>query len=98
MENNSFGFWTGIGLGALLGVVVYRMVNTPQGRQMKDDIEEAMRKSGENAGNIVEKAKEKAWETGAKIADKVAKGTHMAAEKADSVKEKVHSMASEMNR
>lgn len=95
MENRSSGLWIGLGLGAILGALIQRYACSSQGEKMKNSIGRAFRKGSREAENFVDKAKEKAWEAGTKMADKVAEGTYEVAEKVDGVKDKVHAMASD---
>ena len=57
MECRHGNFWIGLGIGSILGAVVYRLSRTAKARQLESDIY--------NLGL-------KAVETGAEIADKVA--------------------------
>lgn len=93
METNHSKFWMGLGLGSIIGVVVYHFSCSSRGKQLKEKVRHAFHKAGDNAEELVDEAKDKALQTGTKVADKVADGTFNLAEKADEVKNKVHAFA-----
>ena len=93
METNRSKFWMGLGLGSIIGAVVYHFSCSSRGKQLKEKVRHAFHKAGDNAEELVDEAKDKALQTGTKVADKVADGTFNLAEKADEVKNKVHAFA-----
>ncbi len=95
METGNSKFWLGLGLGSVLGVVLYRFSCSSKGKQLKEKACQAFHKVSEQAGEVFDSAKEKVMDTGAKVADKVADQTLYMAEKADNIKSKVHGFVDE---
>ncbi|BFK03251.1 YtxH domain-containing protein [Parabacteroides goldsteinii] len=83
----------GLGLGSIIGAVVYHFSCSSRGKQLKEKVRHVFHKASDNAEELVDEAKDKALQTGTKVADKVADGTFNLAEKADEVKNKVHAFA-----
>lgn len=75
METNHSKFWMGLGLGSIIGAVVYHFSCSSRGKQLKEKVRHAFHKAGDNAEELVDEAKDKALQTGTKVADKVADGT-----------------------
>lgn len=97
MESKSSNFWLGMGLGSILGAIVYRCCQTSKAKQLKEKVAHAFHVATDQAEDLMDtaedKAKEagnKAMEVGNKVADKVADKTYDAAEKADEMKNKMH--------
>lgn len=97
MESKCSNFWLGMGLGSILGAIVYRCCQTSKAKQLKDKVTHAFHAATDKAENLMDsaqnKAKEvgnKAMEVGNKVADKVTDKTYDAAEKADEMKNKMH--------
>ncbi|WP_294628720.1 YtxH domain-containing protein [uncultured Bacteroides sp.] len=72
-------FWIGLGVGSVLGAVAYRFSRTAKAKQLESKISDAIHRIGSSAETAAACAKEKvkdvgqkAVETGAEIADKVA--------------------------
>ncbi len=95
METGSSKFWLGLGLGSVLGIVLYRFSCSSKGKQLKEKACQTFHKVSEQAGDMFDSAKEKMMNTGAKVADKVADQTLYMAEKADNLKNKVHDFVDE---
>lgn len=76
----------GLGLGSVLGAVMYRCSRTAKAKEWKQKMCCAAQSMAEKAGDWVTDAKEKAAGMGEKAAGSVA-------EKAEDVKEKFHSYA-----
>lgn len=93
MESKCSNFWIGLGVGSILGAIVYRCCRTSKAQQLKDKVAHALHAAKEQVEDFADSAKEKALETGTKVADKVADKTFDVAEKADEMKSKVHSFA-----
>lgn len=71
METGNSKFWMGLGLGSVIGAVVTYFTYTSRGEKLKEKVRHAFRKVGDNAEELVDEAKEKALDTGTKVADKV---------------------------
>lgn len=98
MQTVNSKFWIGLGLGSVLGFVMYRFSCTSKARRLKAKARQALRKMGEKADGMVDSAKEKVMDAGKNVADKVADETFTMAEKADDVKNKVHNYADAMKK
>ena len=75
MECRHGNFWIGLGIGSILGAVVYRLSRTAKAKQLESEIYDAIHRIGRDAEVAEKKAMNlglKAVETGAEIADKVA--------------------------
>lgn len=92
MESKCSHFWIGLGVGSILGTIVYRCCQTSKAHQLKDKVTHALHVAKEQVEDFADSAKDKALETGTKVADKVADKTFDVAEKADEIKNKVHSL------
>lgn len=86
-------FWLGLGLGSVIGAFVYRFACSSKGKQVKEKVYHVFHKVHGEAEDMMDEAKGKAMDAGTKVADKVADGTFNVAEKADEVKNKVHTYA-----
>lgn len=93
MESKCSKFWIGLGLGSILGAVVYRCCQTSKAKQLKDKVAHVFHVTTDQADDLVESTENEVMDAGAKVADKVADTTHNAAEKADEAKNKVHNIA-----
>lgn len=102
MESKSSHFWMGLGLGSVLGALVYRCCQTSKARQLKAKMAHAFHMATDQAEDAVDTAKDKVMGTGAMVADKVADKAHDAAdkvsEKADEMKNKAHNFADNAKR
>lgn len=96
MECKKSNLWLGLGIGSVIGAIVYRLSCTSKAKQMKAKACDMFRKVGDEAGELLMAAKEKAMETSMKMADTVADTTYNIAEKADDIKGKVHTAASDV--
>ena len=67
MECRHGNFWIGLGIGSILGAVVYRLSRTAKAKQLESEIYDAIHRIGRDAEVAAACA-----ETGAEIADKVA--------------------------
>ncbi|MDE5676473.1 YtxH domain-containing protein [Phocaeicola sp.] len=90
METKCSNFWLGLGLGSILGAIVYRYSQTSKANQLKEKISHAMHVAADQAEDMADSAKEQALNVGKKVADKVADKTYEVAERADEIKNKVH--------
>ncbi len=90
MESKCSHFWMGLGLGSVLGAIIYRCCQTSKAKQLRDKVTHAFHKATDHAEEFVDSAKDKAMETGTKIADKVADKTHDVTEKTDEMKNKIN--------
>lgn len=90
MESKCSHFWMGLGLGSLLGALVYRCCQTSKAKQLKAKMSHALHMATDQTEDFVDSAKDKAMGAGAMVADKVADKSHDVAEKADEMKNKVH--------
>lgn len=90
MESKCSKFWLGLGLGSILGAIVYRCCQTSKAKQLKNKVVHALHVATDQAEDMADSAKEKAMDAGTKVADKVADKTFDVAEKADEMKNKFH--------
>lgn len=97
MESRSSHFWMGMGLGSIFGALVYRCCQTSKAKQLKAKMAHAFHMATDQAEDAMDTAKDKVMGAGAKVADKVADKVsdkaYDAADKADEMKNKVHSFA-----
>ncbi len=93
MESKCSNFWIGLGLGSILGAVIYRCCQTSKAKQLKAKVSHALHMAADETEDFVDSAKNKAMNAGAVVADKVADKTFDVAEKADEMKNKVHTFA-----
>lgn len=93
MKTNDSKFWLGLGIGSIIGAVVYHFSCSHKGKQLKEKMCHAFNRAGGEAGELMDDAKDKALDVSAKVADRVADGAFNVAEKADDVKNRVHSYA-----
>lgn len=93
MKTNDSKFWVGLGVGSIIGAVVYHFCCSHKGKQLKEKMYHAFQRAGGEAGELMDDAKDKAWDVSTKVADRVADGAFNVAEKADDVKNRVHSYA-----
>ena len=88
MENRTSDLWLGLGIGSVIGALVYRFSRTSK-------VCDAFHKISGQAEEMLDTAKEKVLDTGAAVADKVADKTFDLAEKADDLKGKMHTIAAD---
>lgn len=93
MENCSSKFWMGLGIGSAIGALVYHLCCTPKAKQLKEKMSNALKKVNGESDDLMEEAKDKALDAGTTAADKVADKTNEVAEKADYMRDKVHTFA-----
>lgn len=93
MESKCSHFWMGLGVGSILGAIVYRCCQTSKAQQLKNKVTHALHLAEDQVEDLADSAKDKAWEAGTKVADKVADKTFDVAEKAEEMKNKVHNLA-----
>lgn len=91
MGSSKSKFWLGMGIGSIVGSLVYRFCQTSKAKKMKEDVCNALHE----INGRFDSAKEKALDAGTVVVDKVADTTYNIAEKADDLKGKVHSWSSE---
>jgi len=78
MERGKSNLIIGLGVGSVVGALVYHFWCSPKGKKMKEKVD---------TGN------DKVLDAGVEVADKVADGTFHIAEKADDVRNKVHTFS-----
>ena len=88
MERGKSNFLIGLGVGSVIGALVYRFWHSPKGKCVKEKVNHAFQKVTGDSVNLIDKV----LDAGTKVADKVADGTFYVAEKADDVRDKVHAM------
>ena len=54
METNHSKFWMGLGLGSIIGAVVYHFSCSSRGKQLKEKVRHAFHKAGDNAEELVD--------------------------------------------
>ena len=95
MENKNSNFWIGLGIGSVIGAIVYRFSRTSKAKSLKRKVCDTFQKIGGPAEDILDLGKEKVLDTGVAVADKVADKTLDLAEKAGEIKNKMHTKAAE---
>lgn len=86
-------FLIGLGIGSVVGALVYHFSRTAKAQKLESDICQAIHKLGGEAKDLLRTAEEKAMNAGTKAADKMDDEAHRAADRADSLKDKVHNFA-----
>lgn len=94
MECGKSNFVIGLGVGSIIGALVYRFCMSPKGKMMKEKVNGMFHKVTGDAVDMIDTAKDKALDSGTKVADKVADGAFEVAEKTDDVRNKMHTYAS----
>ncbi len=84
-------FWIGMATGLVVGAVAYHCARTEKAKQMKAELCNKFRNMRGKAGDYIDDVKEKAMDTGVRVADKIA-------EKADAAKDKMHDFARDTKR
>ena len=90
MERGKSNFLIGLGVGSVIGALVYRFWHSPKGKCVKEKVNH-QKVTGDSV-NLIDTVNDKVLDAGTKVADKVADGTFYVAEKADDVRDKVHAM------
>lgn len=90
MERKCSNFWIGLGLGSVLGAIVYRCCQTSQAKKIKEKVSHVFHVATNEAEDVVDSAENKAMDAGKNVADKVADKTEEVANKADEAKDNVH--------
>ncbi|WP_418699266.1 YtxH domain-containing protein [Bacteroides sp.] len=93
MRCKNSNFLIGLGIGSVVGALVYHFSHTPRAARLRSEMCHAMHKAGSEAREAFHAAEEEALHAGVKAADKMADEAHEAAEKADNLKDKVHTFA-----
>lgn len=93
MERKCFNFWIGLGLGSVLGAIVYRCCQTSKAKQLKEKVSHAFHVATDQAEDLADTAEDKIKDAGTKVADKVADKTDEAAYKAEEAKNKFNNFA-----
>ena len=94
-NSNCSRFWLGLGIGSVIGAIVYRYSCSTKGKEMKAKACETFHKMYNKAGDMVYSAKETAYAAGSRMADKATDATYNVAEKADDFKTKMNNAAAE---
>ena len=63
METNHSKFWMGLGLGSIIGAVVYHFSCSSRGKQLKEKVRHVFHKASDNAEELMDEAKDKALQT-----------------------------------
>lgn len=104
MERGKSNFLIGLGVGSIIGALVYRFSCSTKGKKMKEEINHVFHKVTGDSVDMIDTAKDKALDAGEEVADKVADGTSKVADKvadgtikvtdkANDVRNKVHTFA-----
>ena len=88
MERGKSNFILGLGVGSVIGAIVYHFWCSPKGKKMKEKVNHAFQKVTGEGINMIDTVN-----AGVEVADKVADGTFHIAEKADDVRNKVHTFS-----
>ena len=81
----------GLGLGSVLGAIMYRCSKTDKAKEWKKKMCCAAQSAAEKAGEWMAGAKDKAVDVAEKVADNVADKAEAMAQKAEDAKNKFHS-------
>ena len=73
MQSSTCKFWVGLGLGSVLGAIVYRCSRTAKAKEWKHKMCCAAQSAADKAGEWMSNIKDKATEMGEKVADEVSK-------------------------
>ncbi len=95
MTSNCSKFWLGLAIGSVVGAIAHRCSCSAKGKEMKAKACEAFKKAYSKTGEMVDAAKETAYEAGSKMAEKAAEATYNVAEKADDFKTKMNNAAAD---
>ena len=82
MESGKSNFLIGLGVGSVIGALVYRFWHSPKGKRVKEKVNHAFQKVTGDGINMIDTVNDKVLDAGTKVADK-----------ADDVRDKVHAMA-----
>lgn len=93
MESGKSNFVMGLGVGSVIGALVYRFCCSPKGKMMKEKVNNMFHKVTGDAVDMIDDTKGKALDAGTMVADKVADGAFEVAAKTDDVRNKVHTYA-----
>ncbi len=93
MGANNSKFWVGLGVGSIMGAIVTCFSHTEKGKMWKKKMCDAVDKFTSQAECTEHCVRDKVVDAGTKAAEKVAEVTQNIANKADSLKDKVHSAA-----
>lgn len=88
MENRTSDLWLGLGIGSVIGALVYRFSRTSKAKKLKKKVCDAFHKISGQVEEMLDTAKEKVLDTGAAVADKVADKTFDLAERQMTLKAK----------
>ena len=72
-------FLIGLGIGSVVGALVYHFSRTPRAERLRREMCHAIHKAGSEAKDMFHTAEEEALHAGTKVADKVADEAHEAA-------------------
>ena len=90
MERGKSNLIIGLGVGSVVGALVYHFWCSPKGKKMKEKVNHAFQKVTGEGINMIDTVNDKVLDAGVEVADKGADGTFHIAEKADDVRNKVH--------
>ena len=93
MERGKSNLIIGLGVGSVGGALVYHFWCSPKGKKMKEKVNHAFQKVTGEGINMIDTVNDKVLDAGVEVADKVADGTFHIAEKADDVRNKVHTFS-----
>lgn len=82
-------FWIGVGIGTVFGAIVCRLACTQAAKDLKAEMCRRAHQMTGMAGEALENAKERAIDTGVRMADIIA-------DKAADAKEKAHAIARDL--
>ncbi len=74
MGCNNGKFWLGLGIGAAVGVLSYYLAQTQKGKQLKEDVLNALEDIEVRAANQYDCAKKKMQETANRVSAQVNEG------------------------
>lgn len=72
MENRNSSLWIGLGVGSVIGALVYRFSRTSKAKKLKEKVCDAFHKITGQAEDMLDEAGEKVADTGKAVVDKVA--------------------------
>ncbi|WP_455497052.1 YtxH domain-containing protein [Coprobacter sp.] len=98
MGTKNSNLWIGLGIGSVIGALIYRFSCSPKGKKLKNKINHALYQIEDQAEELFDNVKEKAWDKGSKIKEKIKDGAQELAENKEKFNEKIHSLNADIKK
>ncbi|ERI85363.1 hypothetical protein HMPREF1981_01806 [Bacteroides pyogenes F0041] len=95
MGTNNSKFFIGLVVGSAIGAFAYRFSRTVKAKRLKKKIYRVIENVTDCAEDVAENAKDKVIDVGTKTAEKILDVTLNVVEKADTLKDKIHTAVSQ---